>query len=635
MRSPGWAVRALLIFVCLAPASLHAQEWTETRPIDISDYKLVALEIQGNAALSKDQIGGVMQTSLQRGKKSDLDLEKLDADVQRIRSKYLREGFWDVQVDRRIIYSEALEEARAVIRVREGAPHQVGNISVEGNQTFDRDEILGWLKIEKDEPFDIDKTSADRTQIETRYANEGFYLVQVTADIQPAVSDSLPLVNDLIFRVSEGPRFTVAKILIEGNHITQDAVIRRELLVKEGEVLSREHLEKSRANLYATGYFARVDLLPENPEASEGSVNLMVRVIERKMRYFGFGVGYGTQDQFRVSGEWGHRNFLGRGKRASIRATLAAELVPYELMRTRLEGRYVEPWLFGTRTTGAVDVFVERRKEFFRDEVTQERKDYDLDLVGLTLNANVRLGKFTRSWLSLENEWADIDAAPDVHPPDDSQPDVTRSLTLTGENDHRDNYFDPTKGFLNRFIGSVSGGILGGDNDFWKSSFESSLYYPLNKLVMALRVRIGYEQPYGDSERVPDRSRFKIGGASTVRGYREQDIGPGDFLLLGNLELRFPIVWILKGGVFLDAGNAWQDVDDVKWSDFSFLDPKDDPQTAAEQDVRYSTGVGLRVETPVGPVRLDYGYKLKILPVAPGVSEEDRWRIHLSLGHVF
>ena len=238
----------------------------------------------------------------------------------------------------------------------------------------------------------------------------------------------------------------MAKITIEGNNITQDAVIQRELRIRENEVLSREKLEESRANLYATGYFARVDLVPENPEASAGSVNLLVRVIERKMRFFGFGLGYGTQDQFRVSGEWGHRNFLGRGKRMTIRALLAAELFPYTLMRTRLEARYVEPWLLGTRTTGSVDLFLEQRKEFFRDEVTQERRDYDLELVGMTLNANRRITRFSRLWVSLKNEWADIDAGADVDPPDDLRPDVTRSFTLTGENDRRDDYFEPDRG---------------------------------------------------------------------------------------------------------------------------------------------------------------------------------------------
>jgi outer membrane protein insertion porin family len=636
MPRPGWALVLLITALgTWAPTPIRAQGWTETRPIDLSDYKLVALELQGNQAISKDQIAGVLEEPLQRGKKRDFDLEKLDADVQRVRAKYLQEGFWDVQVDRRVIYNESLRQARVVIVIEEGAQHRVGVVSVDGNRSFKTDEVLGWVKIKKDDPFDLDRASEGRTEIETEYANAGFYLVEVIADIQRPSAETIPIVNDLVFRITEGPRFTMEKILIEGNAITEEHVIRRELRIREGEILSRERLEESRANLYATGYFARVDLLPQNPEASQGSVAVLVRVIERKMRFFGFGVGYGTQDQFRLSGEWGHRNFLGRGKRMTLRALLAAELFPYDLVRRRFEARYVEPWLFGTRTTGSVDVFFERRREFFRDLVTQERRDYDLRLVGLILNANRRITRFTRIWVSLENEWADLDAEPDVDPPDDLRPDVTRSFTLTGERDRRDDYFEPDRGFVNRAIGSVSGGILGGDNDFWKTSVESSWYQPIKNVVLAGRVRVGYERPYGQSKRVPDRDRFKIGGATTVRGYREQDIGPGDFLLLGNLEVRFPIVWIVHGGVFLDAGNAWQDADQVGWSDFSILDTKDDPQRAAERDVRYSTGVGVRVETPVGPVRVDYGYKLKILPVPPGVDREDRWRIHLSLGHVF
>jgi outer membrane translocation and assembly module TamA len=85
----------------------------------------------------------------------------------------------------------------------------------------------------------------------------------------------------------------------------------------------------------------------------------------------------------------------------------------------------------------------------------------------------------------------------------------------------------------------------------------------------------------------------------------------------------------------LDGGNAWQKPEDVSWRDFNPVEAKDDPVAAAERDVRYSVGTGLRCETPVGPVRLDFGRKLKILPVQPGVAKEDRWRLHLSLGHVF
>jgi outer membrane protein assembly factor BamA len=102
-----------------------------------------------------------------------------------------------------------------------------------------------------------------------------------------------------------------------------------------------------------------------------------------------------------------------------------------------------------------------------------------------------------------------------------------------------------------------------------------------------------------------------------------------------NFETRIPLFWLLEAGVFLDGGNAWESPGDLSLADFRPASTKSDPALAAETEVRYSTGVGLRLATPVGPVRLDWGRKLKILPVPPGEGEEDKWRVHLSLGHVF
>ncbi len=628
---------ALLSGLLGAPAAPAADEaeWTAERPGDISRFGLSSIAFAGDLPVPESELRDVLRSSttgLLRFRAVDTD--RLEGDAQRVRAYLRRLGYWKCEVALELEWNPSHRTSRAVFRVTPMTRRVVGRISTAGNRTFGEQEVLSWITQEPGDPFDITRTDRDRTAIENTYANRGFYDVRVTADIQAATD--LPdtvlvhdLVHDLVYRIEEGPRFVVGRVRIEGNGFTKSDIIRRELTIHPGSTLSRDAIDESRERLYSTGYFSLVTIVPE--EGSEpGSVGVIVRVSERKMRFVGAGVGYGTRDQLRLSGEWGHRNLWGRGKRGSVRGLLATELFPADLVRTGIEGRYVEPWLFGTRTLGSVELSFERRREFSGEE------EYDLGLISLLVNVSRQLARHTRGWATLENEWADLDAQEGFELPDNRRPELTRSFTLTGERDRRNDYFDPTRGFFHRVIGGFSGGPLGGDADFWRGQMEGQWFRSAASVTFAGRLRVGYERPFGPSTFVPDRDRFKLGGPTTVRGYDYQEIGPGDFLLLGNVEVRVPLFWRLSLGTFADGGNAWEDVEDVRASDFRPTDPHDSPEDARENDVRYSVGAGLRFATPVGPVRVDVARKLKILPVEPDApDDEKRWGYDFSLGHVF
>ncbi len=633
VRLPGVAALLLVLGLASAPAVTAAAEeaWTTDRPDDISRFGLSSIRFEGDLPVPESELRDAIRSSttgLLRFRAVDPD--RLEGDAQRIRTALRRLGYWKCEVSLELQWNPPRRTARAVFRVTPMVRRVVGRITTAGNRTFGEEEVLSWVTQSPGDPFDITRTDRDRTAVENTYANRGFYEVRVTADIQAAAEPAdTVIVHDLVYRIEEGPRFVVGSVRIEGNEFTKSEIIRRELTIRPGETLSRDAVDESRERLYSTGYFSLVSIVPEEGSQPD-AVGVVVRVSERKMRFVGAGVGYGTRDQLRLSGEWGHRNLWGRGKRGSVRGLLATELFPADLVRTGIEGRYVEPWLFGTRTLGSVELSFERRREFSGDV------EYDLGLISLLVNVSRQLTRHTRGWASLENEWADLDAQEGFELPDNRRPELTRSFTLTGERDRRNDYFDPTRGFFHRVIGGFSGGPLGGDADFWRGQVESQWFRTAASVTFAGRLRVGYEQPFGPSTFVPDRDRFKLGGPTTVRGYDYQEIGPGDFLLLGNMEVRMPLFWRLSLGTFADGGNAWEDVDDVHAADFRPTDPHDSPDDARENDVRYSVGAGLRFATPVGPVRIDVARKLKILPVASGEpDDEKRWGYDFSLGHVF
>ena len=272
------------------------------------------------------------------------------------------------------------------------------------------------------------------------------------------------------------------------------------------------------------------------------------------------------------------------------------------------------------------------------------------DAVGVTLAAERKLRGRSRVRTALEQRWITqfVQLAAGG---DSTQHFANRSLNLFVERDRRDNPFDPVRGSLGTLLGQVTGGALGGTSSFLKMSRSGSWYRPLAGVVVAARLRGGWIHPFGTRpagkravDLVPREERFRAGGATTVRGYPEDSLGPqvvaagqrepatqrGLVTVVTNLELRFPIVWRFSGALFLDGGNVWEEARDVSLRNFV-----PDREDAAIEDMRYATGGGLRLGTPVGPLRLDYGYSL-----TRGLPEREvealrggEW--HLSLGQAF
>jgi outer membrane protein assembly factor BamA len=234
----------------------------------------------------------------------------------------------------------------------------------------------------------------------------------------------------------------------------------------------------------------------------------------------------------------------------------------------------------------------------------------------------------------------------------DVEKELSNSRIVSGTFSHntRDFILDPRRGGYRDVRADLAGGFLGGDNDFYALNTTLQKYWPKRRdLVVALRARVGFTDAYGSSKDtgVPVENRFFTGGGNSVRGFRDNSLGPtgmvetsegtleetvigGRFLLVGNAELRFPVPYFSRfrfsAAVFADAGNVWSSLGSVDAKDFRLYAS---PDEITRDDVRYTLGIGLRYNTPVGPVRLDYGMPIK-------KDDTDRFgRFHLSLGQIF
>ncbi len=634
----GW-----LLGACGLTAAAGAQEEL------LQELKTVArVEIIGRRQLSAGAIRKVLKT---RGlsfwpwrTKPALRFDYLAADTEAIAETYRHNGFLDASVGYRVSSSGNSDRVVVAFVVHEGQRSRIRDVHLEGTSAYPAKDLRKklWAKIGR--PFDPAYLQLDTLVIVALYQERG-YRPHVTATYQRGQPDSTRV--DVVYAIQEGARYKVGEVTVSGQDKVKDRLITREMLLKPGSPYQLSRVTRTQERLYDTGLFSQVQIEPL-PDSTHTTMNFDVRLRERRPRWLDAGIGSGTEERFRLEGEWGHRNVAGQG----LQGVLSSRLTFYatgRFQRLHVEGSLVEPWLLHSRTRGIVTPFYERY-----DDRADERWVVRQEFRGINFQLRRELNRFTRLSLTQENLYArqELTFTPNLPATDTipaaerdslsktAEPDyTTRRLSLGFERDLRDNPFSPTHGSSLHLVAEVAGGPLQGTSSFSKYQWTSSWYTPLsNGWTLATRAVGGLINPFGprptfspasaalvDSQvsRVPLEDRFRIGGVNSIRGYDENSIpeiaqagafipGSGGLALIeGNIELRIPtpakvpFLGPLGMETFVDAGNVWSRPEYVKVSHFTHNDSAD-PNT-----VRVVAGFGPRLELPIGPLRIDFTWRVR------------------------
>jgi outer membrane protein assembly complex protein YaeT len=417
---------------------------------------------------------------------------------------------------------------------------------------------------------------------------------------------------DLIVSVREGPKVRLGAVIISGNELVKTKIIRTALDLDRGEILTRDKILKAQERIYDLKVMSSVDVQLADPQTPGQHKDLMIRVQERPKFVTRLRGGYGSEDKLRGEISVTNRNFKGMARTLS----LTGKASDIERATTLL---YSHPWFqsLPMDMTLSLSDLVEKRESYSRDSLYAAA-----DFVRrLSERTETRFGYFFEG-LRL------FDVSPDAQlsPDDEGKTDVA---ALIGEilHDARDDFLDPWSGLLGDIIVEYAASELGSKTEYVKTELAVRRYInPIDDIVFAGLFRLGVVEAYGISEEVIISKRFFLGGQNSVRGYRLDSLGPrdadgnpvgGNYMFNLNMEMRYPLYKTLRGAVFIDSGSIW--LKDTQ-------DPEDEKFTLLA-----SAGAGLRWTSPIGPLSLDYGYKLN-----PAEDDmEDRYRIHFSIGHAF
>lgn len=562
--------------------------------------------IEGASQLDPDDVDDDMMTS-ERGMLSwitgdgVLDEAMLDRDAAAIEAYYANRGFINVKVAKPEV--EFLEDGiRVIFRVEEGQRYSVSGLAYAGDIIVPEEElnevVTGDTIAEEGEFFDRSVMREDLDRLTQFYTNYGYAFADASLQLAPDHDNGTLAVT---YVLEKKQKVFVRRVTIEGNTSTRDNVIRRELLLADGDIFSGVKLQRSAQNLNRLQYF-EVAEIERVPTGDPSLMDLRVKVKEKATGSISAGGGYSSFDKVFVGGSLEDRNLFGRGLQASISAYLSGRKNQYNI---RLyDPRFMDSgWGLGGTAFLQENDFI----------------DYEQDTVGGTIFGTHALGDWTRGTITYKAEQYEIgevdeDAAQLFR--DFEGERISSVLSVSATRDTTNHPQLPTAGTKITLSVENGGGIMGGDDGFIKPLASFDYYHALPwDTSFHWRVSGGWVIENFNDDKVPPFERFFLGGISDVRGYDGNRISPldeasgdrigGDKQLFTNFEFFFPILdeYQVKGIAFFDAGNAW-DTDEFF---FESTPRGEDSQTLG---LYKSVGAGLWWFSPFGLIRVEYGYPL-------------------------
>ena len=584
--------------------TLYYIDITEDSQVEVSTVKFEGL----NAISQKDleqEFKNISQDALDNLLRPQYAVdEQLRSNANTIRSLYKQQGYALVEVKFIIEPNPISNSLEITYQIDEGKQRTIQSIKING--------LPSDLSIPNqiDQELSIPQVNRKITSIISALEDTGYFKAIMSTSMS---SDK----SKLEVNFTPGERTKITNVVVWGSSKIEDAVIDQKILIEPGSYWNKNLINQSKIALLKTGLFSRVDISVEDISPLEKEIR--IKLNEKALRTLKIGTGLNSEYGLRLFADASDKALFGDGRSLNLRVDTYYDDTKADISKGVANLRYSHPDFLSSGFDFSQDL------RFQRLDSSTLPFDYDRWATSSTFYRTFENSIYTTLGYTFLQD--DLSSVPDdaILSPLDSGVVNTSYLSLAVFWDNRDDSFNPNTGYALSLENLLASEALGSESNYYQLEGNFSFLFPLpafdKRFIVANSSRAGSAWTFDDTEVVPISQRFFTGGRASVRGFRENSLGPrgedgtllgGDFLFTNNLELRYLVTDSVETHVFFDAGSVFlQDIG------------------ISSENLRYSSGIGLRLRSPIGPVGMDLGFPIDEEPGEPSV------RFHFYIGGTF